>query len=77
MGLEISVTPNIHVLFFNLIPAHYNPLLEGRGLGVVSGQAGESIHQEFKYKGNSLDNPIYGDYLLHAGPGSTGGPMGN
>ena len=77
MGLEISVIPNMHLLFYHLIPALSNPLLEGRGLGVVSGQAGESIHQEFKYKGNSLDNPIYGDYLLHAGPGSREGTMGN
>jgi hypothetical protein len=71
MGLEISVTPKMHVLFYHLLPALSNPLLQGRGLGVVSGQAGESIHQEFKifwakYKINSLDNPLYGDHLLRA-----------
>ena len=71
MGLEISVTPKMHVLFYHLLPALSNPILQGRGLGVVSGQAGESIHQEFKifwarYKINSLDNPLYGDHLLRA-----------
>ena len=71
MGLEISVTQKMHVLFYHLIPALSNPVLQGRGLGVVSGHGGESIHQEFKifwskYKINSLDNPIYGDHLLRA-----------
>ena len=71
MGLEISVTPKMHVLFYHLLPSLLNPVLQGRGLGVVSGQAGESIHQEFKifwakYKINSMDSPLYGDHLLHA-----------
>ena len=71
MGLEISVTPKMHVLFHHLLPALSNPILQVRGLGVVSGQAGESIHQEFKifwakYKINSLDNPLYGDHFLCA-----------
>ena len=48
MGLEISVTPKMHVLFYHLIPALSNPVLQGIGLGVVSGHVGESIHQEFK-----------------------------
>ena len=46
MGLKISVTPKMHVLFNHLISALSNPVLQGRGLGVVSGQAGESIHQD-------------------------------
>ena len=43
-GLEISVTSMMHMIFYHLIPALSNPVLQGRGLGVVSGQAGESIH---------------------------------
>ncbi len=71
MGLEICVTPKMHVLFDHLLPALSNPILQGRGLSVVSGQAGESFHQEFKilwakYKINNLDNPLNGDYLLRA-----------
>ena len=61
MGLEISVIPKMHVLFHHLLPALSNPIFQERGLVVVSCQAGESIHQEFKmfwarYKINSLDS---------------------
>ena len=71
MGLEITVTLKMHILFYHLLPALSNPVLIGRGLGVVSGQAVEYVHQEFKifwskYKINSLDNPLYADHLLQA-----------
>ena len=71
MDLDLSVTLKMHVIFYHLLPALCNPALQGRGLGVVSGQAGESIHQKFKilwnkYKINSLDNEIYGEQLKRA-----------
>ena len=71
MDLDLSVTLKMHVIFYHLLPALCNPALQGRGLGVVSGQAGESIHQEFKifwekYKINSLNNKIYGKQLKKA-----------
>lgn len=71
MDLGLSVTLKMHVIFYHLLPALCNPALYGRGLGVVSGQAGESIHQEFKifwskYKINSLDNELYGENLMRA-----------
>ena len=59
MDLGLSVTLKMHVIFYHLLPALNNPALQGRSLSVVSGQAGESIYQEFKifwnkYKVNSL-----------------------
>ncbi len=48
MGLEISVNSMMHVLFYYLLLVLSNPILQGRGQDIVSGQAGESIHQEFK-----------------------------
>ena len=41
MDLDISVTPKLHVIFYHILPSLQNPVLQGRGLGVVSGQAGE------------------------------------
>ena len=71
MDLGVTVTPKMHVIFYHILPALKNPLLEGRGLGMVSGQDGESIHCEFKttwekYKINSLENKLYGEHLLKA-----------
>ena len=71
MDLGLSVTLKMHVIFCHLLPALCNPALEGRGLGYVSGQAGESIHHEFKIfwnklKINSLDNDRYGENLKRA-----------
>ena len=71
MDLDISVTLKLHVIFFHLLPALQNPVLKGRGLGIVSGQAGESIHAEFKifwekYKIKSLDNPNYAENFKRA-----------
>ena len=71
LDLGISVTLKVHVLFFHLLPCLANPALNRHGLGVVSGQAGESIHSEFlifwdKYKINSIQNPRYGEHLLKA-----------
>ena len=71
MDLDISVTLKMHVIFFYLLPALQNPVLKGRGLGIVSGQAGESIHAEFKifwekYKIKTLDNPRYGVHFKKA-----------
>jgi hypothetical protein len=48
MDLEITVTLKIHILFYHLLPALSNPVLQGRDIGVVSGQAGESLHQKLK-----------------------------
>ena len=48
MHLEITVTLKIHILFYHLLPALSNPVLQGRDIGVVSGQAGESLHQKLK-----------------------------
>ena len=67
----LSVTLKLHVIFYHLLPALQNPILNGRGLGKVSGQAGESIHSEFKeiwkkYKINSIENKRYGENLLKA-----------
>ena len=71
IDLGISVTLKMHILFFHLIPCLSNPVLEGHGLGLVSGQAGESIHRKFKLfwskcKMKSLTNPRYGNHLLKA-----------
>ena len=48
MDLEITVTLKIHILFYHLLPALSNPVLKDRDIGVVSGQAGESLHQKLK-----------------------------
>ena len=71
MELGLSVTLKMHVIFYHILPALSNPVLKGRGLGVMSGQAGESIHQEFKilwskYKINSLKNKLYSESLKKA-----------
>ena len=71
LDLNITVTLKIHVIFCHLLSSLQNPALNGRGLAKVSGQAGESIHHEFKifwgkYKINSLDNKLYGEHLLKA-----------
>ena len=71
MELGLSVTLKMHVIFYHILPALSNPVLKGRGLGVMSGQAGESIHQEFKifwskYKKNSLKNKLYSENLKKA-----------
>ena len=71
MDLGLTVTLKMHVIFYHLLPTLSHPVLVGRGLGVLSGQAGESIHQEFKifwakYKINSLQNSRYGKQLQKA-----------
>ena len=71
MGLDLTVTLKMHVIFFHLLQCLPNPALQSRGLGLVSGQAGESIHKEFKifwdkYKINDLENEKYGPNLLKA-----------
>ena len=71
MELGLSVTLKMHVIFYHILPALSNPALKGRGLGVMSGHAGESIHQEFKifwrkYKINSLTNKLYSENLKKA-----------
>ena len=71
MDLGLTVTLKMHILFYHLLPALCNPVLKGRGLGIVSGQAGESVHREFKlywnkYKINSLSNPLYAQHLKNA-----------
>ena len=71
MDLGLNVTLKLHVIFYHIMTALANPVLNGRGLGMVSGQAGESIHHEFlifwnKYKINSLSNELYGEHFLKA-----------
>ena len=66
LALDISITLKAHVLFVHLVPCLLN--LNGYGLGMYSGQSGESIHREFlknfwnKVKINVIEHP---DYLQH------------
>ena len=71
IDLDLLVALMLHTIFFHLLPVLQNPVLKGRGLGIVSGQAGEFIHAEFKifcekYKIKSLDNALYGEHLKKA-----------
>ena len=70
LGLHISITLKMHVIFEHLVPCLLN--LGGEGLGLYSEQAGESIHRQFlkhhweKYKINLLDHPNYGEALFNS-----------
>ena len=69
-ALNSSVTLKVHIVFEHLIPGLAN--LNGRGLGIVSEQAGESIHHEFdhhfwaRYKINSMSNPRFSNNWYNA-----------
>ena len=70
MALESSITLKVHVLMSHLIPGLAN--LGGKGMGLTSEQAGESIHHEFeryfwsRRKIRLSTNPNYGINWLNA-----------
>lgn len=70
MALESSITLKVHVLMSHLIPGLAN--LGGKGMGLTSEQAGESIHHEFeryfwsRRKIRLSTNPNYGINWLKA-----------
>lgn len=70
MALESSITLKVHVLMSHLIPGLAN--LGGKGMGLTSEQAGESIHHEFeryfwsRRKIKLSTNPNYGINWLNA-----------
>ena len=68
LDLRINVTPKLHAVMH-----HISEFCEktGRGLGLWSEQASESIHHDFKqtwqrFKINKTDHELYGKNLLQA-----------
>ena len=70
LGLDLSITLKMHVIFEHLSACVKD--LGGRGLGLYSEQAGESIHREFqqnfwlKYKIKDINHPKFLDNLFSA-----------
>ena len=68
----LSVTLKVHVILDHLVPTLNLPHFEGRGLGVCTEQAGESIHSHFKenfwkkWHISSLEHPQYSKNLKKA-----------
>ena len=69
---NLTVTLKIHAIFDHLVPTLNLPYFNGRGLGVCTEQAGESIHSHFsehfwkKWKLSSMDHPEYANNLKRA-----------
>lgn len=69
---NLTVTLKIHAVFDHLVPTLNLPYFNGRGLGVCTEQAGESIHSHFsehfwkKWKLSSMDHPEYANNLKRA-----------
>ena len=61
MELEIPITPKVHIIFDHVSQFCQE---EGKGLGIFSEQASESIHADFssywsKYSVKEINNPFY------------------
>ena len=66
LGLGISITPKVHIIFEH-VPQYCSRF--GRGLGLTSEQAGESVHSLFKrsfqkLKVNDVSSPRWATNVL-------------